>query len=310
MTRIAVAILHGIGSQCGTYADATIRRLQANVAGKLPRGEDVSKAVVFRSICWSDVLEHGEETLCDRLSLLPELRWQWLRRLVICWLGDAIGYQAANGVREAYDAVHMRVAEQLLELGDEIGHDTPLCVVAHSFGSVIANNYFYDLNKGGAASGEIGVRLAASPNLVDTTRHSSLASGRTLAALVTLGSPIGLWTMRCPEMCHPLELPARSMKERYPALDSIWLNLCSKSDVLACPLGSINDEYRELVVDLPIQPQCLFMGWHPLSHFLYWKDETVIRSIAATLACVWKDIRQAEEVTDGLRGRLQMQMVS
>ena len=49
--------------------------------------------------------------------------------------------------RAVYDAIHKTMAEGLKRLAGKAGPTAPLCVVAHSLGTVIACNYLYDLQK-------------------------------------------------------------------------------------------------------------------------------------------------------------------
>jgi hypothetical protein len=285
MNRIAVAVFHGIGSQRPNFADALIGRLRANLAGRL-RGTSTD-AVVFRPIYWGHVLQQQEDWLFRQLRKVPRLRWRWLRRMVIEWLGDAIVYEPTPCDRGAYDAVHHCIADQLCELAGEAGDDTPLCVIAHSFGSVIANNYFHDL------------QATRDTQIVhERSRQSVLASGRSLAAFITVGSPIGLWAMRNPGFEGTLSLPAPELRRRFPALDGIWINLFAPNDVLAYPLSSINAAYSQMVVDVPIELSCPFAGWNPLSHFRYWTDENVVRSMSAILAHVSSDMALANSLSE------------
>jgi hypothetical protein len=294
MNRIAVAIFHGIGSQRPNFADALICRLRSKLAGRLPFGLP-SDAVVFRPIYWGHILQEREDWLFHQLRTVSRLRWQWLRRVVIEWLGDAIVYEPTPCDRAAYDAVHRCIGDQLLELAHEAGDDAPLCVIAHSFGSVIANNYFQDLQ--GSRNTTQANSYAASLDQADhePSRQSLLASGKTLASIITVGSPIGLWAMRNPGFESSLLIPAPELRQRFPALDSIWVNLFAPNDVLAYPLSAINDAYRQMVVDVPIKLSCPFSGWNPLSHFQYWTDETVVHSVSAILAHVWTDIAFAKD---------------
>jgi hypothetical protein len=289
MTKLAVALLHGIGSQCPDFADDMVCQLKARVTARLP--PEAHASVLFKPICWADILREREEWLFHRMGQFSQLSWQWLRRLIVEWLGDAIAYEPTATNRIAYDAIHCRIAKQLLEFADEAGHDTPLCIVAHSFGSVIASNYFKDFQLA-CNSAQPNLRPVCR-NLLDVTRQSPLASGETLAAMITLGSPIGLWSLRCLGNEKPLLLPAPQLARRLPTLEGVWLNLIAPNDVLAFPLSALNDDYARVVIDVPIRLKAGLSRWHPLSHFHYWSDATVIQSISATLACVWQNLAAA-----------------
>lgn len=73
------------------------------------------------------------------------LHFNDLRRFVINYLGDAIAYQPVETAKHNYERVHNKVKESLNELSNKAGETAPLCIISHSLGSVIASNYFYDL---------------------------------------------------------------------------------------------------------------------------------------------------------------------
>jgi pimeloyl-ACP methyl ester carboxylesterase len=287
MTKIAVALLHGIGSQCPDFADGIIQKLRKSLSARLPEDRGSDASIVFKPICWGHVLQDREDLLCQQLSRLPELNWQWLRRLIVEWLGDVIAYEPIANNRIGYDAVHRCVAEQLTEFAAQVGQDTPLCVIAHSYGSVIACNYFRDFQECCARTG--APSSAVSEPVHRLTQDSAFARGETLATMITLGSPMGLYSVRL-GLTKPLALPARQLSERMPDVEGVWLNFIAQNDVMAFPLSSINAEYGRAVIDIPVWLQAGISRWHPLSHFLYWSDDVVIQSIAVALADVWESI--------------------
>jgi hypothetical protein len=291
-TPLAVAIFHGIGSQGPDFAEGVIRDLTGRIAALLPDAKE--PPLVFKAIHWGSALCQQEEALCSRRWIPPYLGWQRSRRQVVRWLGDAIAYEPTTRSRAAYDAVLACVASQLEELAGAAGDEAPLCVVAHSFGSVIANDYFYDLQRLDGARATSDPALEVAENIRGTAARSVLAAGKTLAMLITLGSPLGVLSLRCPKVAEPLSLPGASVKQRYPQIEGLWLNFVGLSDILASPLAALSPSYESLVTDVPVKLRGLFTGWNPLSHFRYWDDPAVLQSIAAALSGLWRDANPVE----------------
>ena len=58
-------------------------------------------------------------------------------------LADAVAYQPVEAEDQNYEAIHRTISEaHRLALARP---QAPLCVISHSLGSVIASNFFYDL---------------------------------------------------------------------------------------------------------------------------------------------------------------------
>ena len=183
-----------------------------------PTGElDPDDALVIRPAFWAPVLDASHDDLLDRIGgrdatwffrrlsrwatstdagsaaammalvvsgLIRQLPWArsfhfpTLRWIMVHYVGDAVAYQINASDRTLYDAVHAVIAETLSELAEEAGPDAPLCVIAHSLGTVVASNFFYDLEVEagcyGAPRAMLGKRtndrLGASPMAVTLWR--------------------------------------------------------------------------------------------------------------------------------------------
>jgi len=273
MARLAVAIFHGIGCQGRKFADGMIHQLQRRLVGAIG-GDSLSLPnFCFQPIEWGDVLQPCEDELCKRLGLSANAPWHSVRRWMVDRLGDAIAYEPSHNHRQWYDSIRGSIARQLGELACTAGPESPLCVIAHSFGSIVAYNYFRDQQ----------IELAPSTEVSKLPEETALAAGHTLAQVITLGSPLGLWSIRHPTESVPLELPARQLAERYPALHGLWLNIYGTSDVLGFSLEALNMAPAGAVIDAPIRLGGLLTGWNPLSHGNYWRDHVVLDSVAASL---------------------------
>ena len=109
--------------------------------------------LIVEGIYWGDITDSLEQklwtrTAADRLDWNDALK---LRSFVVNYLGDAIAYQAIPKHDDPcphdyiYDDIHARYAQQLRRLAARAGDNAPLCIIAHSLGTIISSNYFYDL---------------------------------------------------------------------------------------------------------------------------------------------------------------------
>lgn len=271
--KLAVAVIHGMGSQKKFFAEPLIDELVElfTAAGGQP-GD-----LVFKPIYWAPVLIRKEEVLWDRVTKFHDLDYTKLRRFVVNALGDAIAYQplkkGAKQTQNVYEEIHALVREALRNLARDAGDTTPLVILAHSLGSIIISNYLWDLWK--------------KPNPL-----TPIEGGETLAGLVTFGSPMALWSLRYDNFGKPIPFPHPKLKTRYPRVKPQWLNFFDDDDILAYPLKNLNPEYRNVVTkDLPISVGGFFTGWNPLAHSKYWTDNDFTKPVAKLLHKIWKDIQ-------------------
>jgi hypothetical protein len=220
----------------------------------------------------------------------PGLDYPTLRWLVVQFLGDTIAYQMTPSDRELYDKIHGRVAETLGRLADRAGGTAPLCVISHSLGTVIASNYFYDLEIQHGGTGRQMVAESVDARIGDT----ALERGETLAFLYTLGSPIPLWTQRYPDFGVPLTMPAKDLRRHHKALDGEWVNFYSHDDLISHPIKMLSAAYQKQVTeDRAVSVGPVWASRTPLSHISYWNDDRVIDQIAGSLASGWEQINRS-----------------
>ena len=283
--KIAVAIIHGIGSQTPDFADETITELTERFARIIrTQSQDPAAEVVMKPVYWALELQDNENELWSRLRKGGELDVLSLRRFMVNFAADAIAYQPAPKERDAYDRIHARVAAVLNELAAAAGPTAPLCVLAHSLGTVIASNYFYDLAKQ-ARKKLLGRKVLK--EMDDTP----LERGETLTCLYTFGSPIALWSLRYADFGSPIAVPSPKLTTHHPALAPAaeWINFYDEDDVIGYPLRTLNDAYKAAVkADVQVNAGGLLSSWNPLSHNGYWTDNDVTAPIAAGLAKVWQ----------------------
>jgi hypothetical protein len=284
-TRVAVAIVHGVGVQGSDFAEPMIQELTERFAKEL--GMSVAAAsgeLIVEAVHWAPVLQGEQTRLWRRVSAGRDLDFVKLRHFMVDFAGDAIAYQPTPWGREVYDSVHAVVATSLRALASRAGEGAPLCVIAHSLGTIIASNYLYDLSqrrrKGFVAK---AVRQAK--------QNTPLENGETLTLFYTLGSPIAIWSLRFEEFGIPIAVPAPELPSHHPQLAGEWINFYDPDDVIGYPLRGLNDAYKASVTkDVALNAGGLLASWNPLSHNGYWTDDDVTKPIARSLAKVWRDL--------------------
>lgn len=277
-TKIAVAFVHGIGKTEETFAVPMMDEVRRRFVRSGGRGEDL----VFRPVYWSPVIQKAEDELWRRASSGRTLGYGALRQFMVSFAGDAIAYQPAPGERDVYDKVHGVMAQTLRALADEAGPQAPLCLVAHSLGTVIASNYIYDLQARGRKN-------LLGPAVLSAKRDTPLENGETLALLFTLGSPLALWSLRYPDFGAPIRVPAPDLARHWPGLSGAWTNLFDKNDVIGFPLKPINAAYAAAVTeDRAVNVGNPLTTLTPLSHTAYWRDNDVTGPLADGLLRLWR----------------------
>ena len=278
--KLAIAFIHGIGRAEPGYSDRMRRALARAFAANIGQPErDASQELVFEEVDWSPVLGRSETVLWERVHADGPLRYARLRDFMVHFAADAIAYQPSPHDRSAYDAIHEVVATALARLAERAGPRAPLCVIAHSLGTVIASNYLYDLMKRRGSFMGAGVRARIN--------GTPLERGETLALLVTMGSPIALWSLRYPRFGEPVRMPC--LERHHPGMHGRWINVYDPDDVIGYPLRALNAKYRKAVTeDLAVDVGSLLTRWTPLSHSGYWGSRMVAESIAGRLAETWR----------------------
>jgi hypothetical protein len=276
--KIAVAIIHGIGKQTADFAQKMTAELNQHF------GPDMLEDVVVRTVFWSPVLQEAEDELVRRMESGGPLHYPEVRRFLIDFLADALAYQPTGDDRRAYDGIHAVFANTLAQLAAEAGPDAPLCVIAHSLGTIIASNYLYDLQVD-------PFKRIISDEVRDLMHDTPLEKGHTLALFYTLGSPIALWSLRYREFGRPINVPSPHLRNYHAEIEGEWVNYYDQDDVIGFPLKTLNAHYERVVTrDAPVNAGNLIQSWNPLSHLGYWTDRDVVEPIALKLIEVWKAI--------------------
>ena len=281
---VAVVIIHGMGAQKPDYADDIIDKLYTLV----PEQAEGARLVV-KPVYWADITHEKEEEVWQRVTASGEMDRLELRRFIFNLAGDTLAYQPSEGRKELYLGVHRKIAETLSELSTAAGPEAPLCVVAHSLGTVVAQNYLYDLQHGSDKAAEL------------PDARTPLEHGETLSLLCTYGSPIAIWRLRFGDEYKAINFPGSSTEALYPDLQAKWYNIYDGDDVLAYPISQLTEHYEELakegyLEDCTSDAGGLLLGWNPMSHKAYLRDDEELERLAKFIADIW---RGAYDQTDG-----------
>jgi hypothetical protein len=311
--KIAVMFIHGIGTEDPDYADNATRILVEQfeeVCGGMPHPELVVEAVdwnhgideglgeFMRDVLppgfprwsqWLNRLVHQIYNVCNLAMLplglsallrwvpgLPKANWPTLRWFFVYFVGDVVAYQPGPGDKpDGYTAIHQAVDDTLDRLAKRAPR-APLCVIAHSLGSVIASDHFYDLQRQGDPSQEATVRAATPPP----------EDRLPLTFFYTLGSPIALWRIRYREFDRPVRLVSANYFASAEAVKAAqWINFYDPDDFIAYPLKPLSDEYDAAVnEDRTVHVGPPILGSTPLSHVAYFNSRRIMRAIAEQLA--------------------------
>ncbi len=285
-TPMAVAIIHGVGKQDANFARGITKELTERFSGYLPDEVPAPHTqIVIEPIHWAPVMQKAEETMWKRLKSSGDLNFIKLRQFMVEFGADALAYQPLPRRQAIYEAVHGIVAEKLKNLAERAGGSAPLCVIAHSLGSVIASNYLYDVQKGAEFLPET------------VRRHNTntpLEMGQTFAFFFTMGSPLALWALRFKDFGQPIDVPSPDLATHYPTLSGKWINFFDPDDVIGYPLRPLNAKYRQVVkADVPVNVGSILAGWTPMSHTGYWTDNDITIPIAKMLTDGWKTVNAA-----------------
>jgi hypothetical protein len=258
---IAIAFVHGVGKHGERdkhFADDMQRLIVKKYQGE--------KKLAFESIFWGKGLQSRQNTLWDTVTQngSVDLDYKWVRYFFIDFVGDIVAYQRVktpNGdnivtnpadYRHTYEEIHTIVSKGLNVLNKKVKPDAPLCIIAHSMGSVIASNYIYDQWK---------------KSSID--KEKSKVNEMNFVRFYTMGSPLAVWSLRSNNFNKPIKVDS-------------WVNFYDKDDAFAYPLSNLYGN-KQWIKDVEVNVGGLFLSWNPGSHIMYWTDDDVIDPIVEDL---------------------------
>lgn len=265
MKRLAIAIIHGIGSEKEFYSIELKHRIVEEYVKADPNNR-MEDDLLFHEIYWGDLVKDEHGALLQGLDYKKELTYKDLRNIFIDFMRMGTSYHkgAEGGL---YEAIHERIRLSMRKFSTHrnVDDDTPLVIMAHSFGSVIMSNYIYDLQN-------------------NASNLSNFESFKTLAGVITFASPLALYSTQNGDFSKPINKIGVSLEESLKPRVK-WLNFYDKDDVVAYPLKGINDAYADAVdEDNEINVGTAATSWNPACHTGYWEDKDFYRPVARYFA--------------------------
>ncbi|MCP3673026.1 MAG: hypothetical protein GY829_00950 [Gammaproteobacteria bacterium] len=264
--KLAIAVIHGMGSEDQHFSVELKHRITEEYVKEEEgrREEDL----IFQEIYWGDLVNDQQQSLLDKANYKKDLTYMNLRELFVDYLGATLAYRTSM-----YDAIHSRVKENLAKLCNHRRVDpenTPLVILAHSFGSVIMSDYIYDMQK---------KQAEAADHKIDGT--SNFEQFRTMAGFITFGTPMALFSLQeNSDFAKPINIVGAALPENIQSRVK-WNNYYDKDDIIAYPMKGINDAYGEVITgDYEINVGGAASSWNPACHNGYWEDKDFYKPVA------------------------------
>ncbi|MEH6435448.1 hypothetical protein [Massilia sp. DD77] len=280
MTQVALITVHGMGVTPPNYADALMDALRTRLGA-------LAGQVVMRSVYYQKILQDNQLLVWDRTKSQSALRYDDLRKFVLYGFGDAAGLENRKEIPgSVYELAQGEIARALMS-AHTLRPGMPVVFLAQSLGCQVLSSYIYDAQKAAEAK-PVGAGIWRNIDLwaqqaygraLTASERSFLAAG-SCGGLVTTGCNIPIFVAAHKEMhIIPIRPPASRFK---------WINFYDPDDALGWPLQPLSGGYRALVEDRAINAgggvlDTVLKSWNPLSHNLYWQDDTVLDAIAAML---------------------------
>jgi len=260
MKRLAVAVIHGLGSEEEFYSVELKHRItERYVKSAEGRLED---DLLFHEIYWGDLIKDEMEAFRKKANYKQDLTYQNLREILTDIQVLSLLYSPGT---DFYDAVNNRIRDGMRKFSSHRrvdSNDTPLVVLAHSYGGVIMSHYIKQMQQSDQG-------------------RSHFESMKTLAGYITFGNPMALYSLK---LDNSLGLPIQVAGEALePDLKkrAKWYNFYDKDDIIAYPLKGVSDEFEQCVSeDLEINVGGATTSWNPACHTGYWEDKDFYRPVA------------------------------
>ena len=280
MTQVALITVHGMGETPPEYADALMDSVRARLGA-------LAGQAVMRPVYYQKILQDNQALVWDRTKSLSTVRFDELRKFVLYGFGDAAGLENRKEIPgSVYELAQGEIARALMS-AHALRPGMPVVFLAQSLGCQVLSSYIYDAQK--AAEGRpvgAGIWRNIDAWARQTYRRSLTASERSFlgagscAGLVTTGCNIPIFVAAHKEMhIIPIRAPTSLFK---------WINFYDPDDALGWPLQPLSAGYRTLVEDRVVNANdgvlsMVLKSWNPLSHNLYWRDDTVLDAVTAML---------------------------
>lgn len=270
--KVAVAVIHGIGSQANKTPQVSDQRtFSADLYKKLERVAGrrlLARDIVWREIFWADILQWRQDMYLDQIEDRVAMGPFNARKLLVSNFADALAFSRRGS---AYDDLQERIRRTVQDLRGDCGADTPLVILAHSFGGRIMSNYLWDLQT------EPGRQLP-----------DPFENMQTVARFVTFGCNLPLFSFSFPvEEVAPIGFPGSALPARY-FNEPWWTNYFDPQDLLAYPIAPIGPKYEALEANGELQDISVNVGgltsrWNTLSHDEYWTGRQFYKPVGEML---------------------------
>ena len=276
MKTAALITIHGMGRTDPDYADGLRTDLMIRLGAR-------SRRLYFDSVYYQDILQVNQQRVW-KAAKAHGLRWTRLRKFLLYGFGDAAALESYKlGVGREYTTAQVRIAKALYNASQVLGGDGPVVLIAHSLGGQVVTNYLWDAQHPGKRGFWENPDTHAAVVTNHTTPHLSCGDraflgGSTIHCLYTTGCNIPIFVAGHGTI--------KAIAPRAAGFE--WHNFYDADDVLGWPLRCLSDEYKRLVTDHRVNVSggtlnWLGKSWNPLSHGLYWQDESVLHHLVSRL---------------------------
>ena len=302
MSKINVAIIHGIGKNEIGYADDLIKGVEKEfkgyIKGMTGQQDDGMPKLSFKPIVWDDILDRNE----GQLKAILERALKQKRRK------SFVGFWAGVGILPMLIAIWLFVTA--------FKHPVIFLIAVLISGYLFyrfGTKFYYQLRTGFASEFVMDIigylnkdaqkmiqdRIKDELKSIDGDKEPVTFIAHSLGTVIasdfiwdrqdkrdfgdfklsnffTMGSPIALFALR-----WGAELFNKPIRIDDPM--GCWINILDKDDPIAYPLKELNKEYSEAV----LADKEVNVGPLGVAHVMYWKNEEVHKIIARKLAEDW-----------------------
>lgn len=277
--KAAFITVHGMGRTEADYNEEIVRDIRHRLGAS-------SEALHVGKVYYQDILQPNEDRVWEAAA--HRVEWDELRKFLLFGFADAAGLESnKDDDRSGYRQAQVAIARELLAAREAMAGDGPVLILAQSLGCQVVSCYFWDAMR--AAAGRpptCGIWRDIAAAAPDITGGPPLApedilflQGSHFRTFMTTGCNIPVFVA-----AHAREaiLPIK------PNAGFEWHNYYDKDDVLGWPLSTLSEEYREVVVDHPVNANGGILGWllkswNPMSHSQYWSDDDVLDPLEQNL---------------------------
>ena len=261
MKRLAIAVVHGLGSEEEFYSVELKHRItEEYVNGGEGRLED---DLLFFEIYWADLVKEELKTFRSKANYKEDLAYPNIRKIMTDAQAIALLYRPGT---EVYESINNRIKDGMRKFASHrrvLQDETPLVVLAHSYGAVMMTHYIKEMQS------------------VDSER-SNFETMKTLAGFITFGSPQGIYSLGSlnSELGQSCKITGTALPADL-AKRSRWYNFYDKDDVVAYPLKGLSDDFAANVDgDFEINVGSAATSWNPACHTGYWEDKDFYKPVA------------------------------